>query len=499
MRKIILRSLPATSQKDQRMTAVKALEIGNIKQVDVAIVGAGTAGLAALREVRDRTDSFVLVNAGPYGTTCARVGCMPSKSLIAVANAYHARTKLEEFGIRGGSRLRADVPAVLRRVRSLRDHFVSGVLKATEDLGARNIAGHARLEGATRLIVGERVIQARQIVLAPGSSPIMPKPWRALGDRILTSDRLFDEEDLPHRIGVIGLGPLGVEIAQALARLGLEIYGFDGSKTIAGISDERVAHAARDNLAKEFAIHLNTRVELSGAGDGIEIRWNSESVVVDKVIAAVGRRPNVDGLGLETLGVPLDTRGMPEVDPTTMRIGATSVFLAGDANGDKPLLHEAADEGHIAGLNATSDDTPHLSRRTPLSVVFCDPEIASVGRRAKDLDPEATLIGEVSFARQGRARIMQENRGLLRLYAAPGAGRLLGAEMAIPAAEHMAHLLALAIGQGLTVHDLLRMPFYHPTLEEGLRTALRTIARQLPLGGRSDLARCGSLGAEALD
>jgi dihydrolipoamide dehydrogenase len=473
--------------------------MGDVKQVDVAIVGAGTAGLAALREVRDRTDNFVLINAGPYGTTCARVGCMPSKALIAAANAFHARTKLDEFGIRGGSRLRADVPAVLRRVRSLRDYFVSGVLKATEGLGVRNVAGHARLEGATRLIVGERVIQARQIVLAPGSSPIVPKPWRALGDRILTSDTLFDQEDLPHRIGVIGLGPLGVEMTQALARLALEVHGFDGSRTIAGISDEKVAAVARDNLAKEFVIHLDAQVELAEAGGGVKIRWDGGSVTVDKVIAAVGRQPNVDGLGLETLGVPLDARGMPDVDPVTMRIGATSVLLAGDANGDKPLLHEAADEGHIAGLNATSKDPIRLARRTPLSVVFCNPEIASVGQRAKDIDPETTLIGEVSFARQGRARIMQDNRGLLRLYAARDAGRLLGAEMAIPAAEHMAHLLALAIGQGVTVHDLLRMPFYHPTLEEGLRTALRTIARELPPCGRSDLARCGSLGAEALD
>ena len=221
------------------------VEIGGDQKVDVAIVGAGTAGLAALREVRGRTDNFVLINAGSYGTTCARVGCMPSKALIAAANAFHARTKLEEFGIRGASGLRADIPAVLRRVRSLRDEFVSGVLKATEDLGARNIAGHARLDGPTRLIVGARVIEAGQIVLAPGSSPIVPKPWRALGDRILTSDTLFDQEDLPLRIGVIGLGPLGVEIAQALARLGVEVHGFDGAKQIAGISDENVADAAR--------------------------------------------------------------------------------------------------------------------------------------------------------------------------------------------------------------------------------------------------------------
>jgi dihydrolipoamide dehydrogenase len=217
------------------------------------------------------------------------------------------------------------------------------------------------------------------------------------------------------------------------------------------------------------------------------------------VIAAIGRRPNIDGLGLETLGVSLDDKGMPEVDPETMRVGDTPVLLAGDANGAKPLLHEGADEGHIAGLNAMSDEPIRLPRRTPLSVVFCDPEVAVIGQRAHELDAQTILAGEVSFASQGRARIMQENRGLIRLYAAKADGHLLGAEIIAPAAEHVAHLLALAVSRKLTVHDLLRMPFYHPTIEEGLRTALRMIARQLPPCGISDLAGCAPLGVEALE
>lgn len=471
----------------------------NTDQVAVAILGAGTAGLAALREVRKRTEDFVLVNAGAFGTTCARVGCMPSKALIAAANAFHARKKLDEFGIRGGGSLSADIPAVLQRVRALRDHFVSGVLKATEDLGPRNVAAHARLEGPNRLVVEERVIEAGQIVLAPGSSPVVPKPWRAFGDRILTTDTLFEQEDLPRRIGVIGLGAIGVEMAQALARLGLEVHGFDAGNRIAGISDDKVAQLVQASLGEEFAIQLGAQVELGEAEDGIEIRWDGGRVVVDKVLAAVGRQPNVEGLGLETLGVPLDDKGLPEVDPHTTRIGDTPVLLAGDANGTKALLHEGADEGHIAGLNATSAEPIRLSRRTPLSIVFCDPQVVIVGQPASEIDKAGRLVGEVDYSSQSRARTILENRGLLRLYAARPDGRLLGAEMATPAAEHMAHLLALAIGQELTVYDLLRMPFYHPTIEEGLRTALRGVARELPPCSISDLARCGSFGIEALE
>ena len=473
--------------------------MSGVQPVDVAIVGAGTAGLAALREIRKHTENFVFINEGPLGTTCARVGCMPSKALIAAANAFYARNKFEAFGITGGDKLAADIPAVLRRVRALRDQFVAGVLKATDELGPRLIAGRARLDGQNRLIVGQQTIEARQIVLAPGSSPIVPEPWRALGDRVLTSDTLFEQADLPRRIGVIGMGAVGVEIAQALARLGMEVHAFDGATRIAGLSDEKAALAVRGFLAREFTIQLGVEVELRDAGEGIEIRSGGKSVKVDKVVAAVGRRPNTAGLRLETLGVPLDKKGLPEVEPKTLRIGDTAVLLAGDANGDKPLLHEASDEGHIAGLNAISAKPVQLPRRVPMSIVFSDPEIAVVGRRFSEIKMEASLVGEVDFANQGRARTMQQNTGLLRIYAARQDGRLLGAEMAAPAAEHMAHLLALAIGQKLSVHDLLRMPFYHPTLEEGLRSALRQIARELPPCSISDLAGCGPLNIESLE
>jgi dihydrolipoamide dehydrogenase len=471
----------------------------NTQRVDVAIVGAGTAGLAALREVRKHTENFLVIHDGPLGTTCARVGCMPSKALIAAANAFYARNRLEPFGITGGDKLTANISAVLRRVRALRDHFVAGVLEATSKLGSRMVVGRARLDGKNRLIVGDETVEARQIVLAPGSSPIVPRTWRSLGDRILTSDSLFEQSDLPRRIGVIGLGAIGVEVAQALARLGVEIHAFDGAAAIGGLSDDKVSRAACEFLAGEFTLKLGVEVELAGTDGGIEIRSQDDRVSVDKIVAAVGRRPNTAGLGLETLGVPLDKNGMPEVDPETMRIGDTSVLLAGDADGNKPLLHEGSDEGHIAGLNATSSKAIRLSRRTPLSIVFSDPEIAMVGQRFSDLDQGAQLVGEVDFAKQGRARIAQENKGLLRIYAARQGGRLLGAEMAAPAAEHMAHLLALAIDRSLTVHDLLRMPFYHPTLEEGLRTALRQLTRGLPPCSVSDLAGCGPLNIESLE
>ena len=468
--------------------------------LDTVIIGAGTAGLAALREVRKRSARFLIVNEGPWGTTCARVGCMPSKTLIEAANALHRRHQLRELGLRGGQALVADIPAVLQRVRDLRDDFVAGALRATDALAShQRVAGRATLLGPNAVDIDGTVHATRSIIVATGSRPKVPQEWLAFGDRMLTTDTLFEQPTLGPRVAVIGMGPIGVEISQALARLGLEVAAFTTAPELAGLSDAQVNDVLVGALKKEMVLHTGAAAELREVAGGIEVRSGPNRVVVDQVVAALGRVPNTDFLGLETLGVPLDPRGLPEVNPQTLQIGDLPVFLAGDANTKTPLLHEAADEGHIAGMNALADTPGHFRRRTPLSIVFSDPQVAQVGQRLADLEPGSTVAGTVDFKDQGRARAALHNHGRLHLAADASTGRLLGAEMCAPHGEHLAHLLALAIQQGLTVHDLLGMPFYHPTYEEGLRTALRDAARQLPSAPTSDLASCASIGVAALE
>ena len=474
--------------------------------LDTIIIGAGSAGLAALREVRKHTERFLIVNEGPWGTTCARVGCMPSKMLIEAANAFHARHTFDTFGLRGGGALSADLPAVLGRVRALRDDFVAGTLRAT-DAGRQALAGRARLRGSSRahrVEVDGRVHEARSIVIATGSRPVVPDEWLAFGDRILTTDTLFEQPTLGPRMAVIGLGPLGVELAQAIARLGVEVVAFATGAKMAGLSDPEVTASLLAGLKREFPISFGGRAQLREVPGGIEVSNGTATVVVDQVLAAMGRQPNVEHLGLDELGVELDERGLPAIDPCTLQIADLPLFMAGDATPDRPLLHEAADEGHIAGINAlrAAHGTParRFRRRTPLSIVFCQPNAATVGLRHAELDAQKPFVlGQVDFARQGRARVAQLDHGRLHVYARQGSGRLLGAEMCAPGGEHLAHLLALAMDRELTVHDLLRMPIYHPVLEEGLRTALRDAARQLPATSDSDLSDCESFGASALD
>ncbi|MCO5104334.1 MAG: dihydrolipoyl dehydrogenase [Burkholderiaceae bacterium] len=469
------------------------------KHFDAIILGAGTAGLAALSEVRKHTDNFLIVNDGPYGTTCARVGCMPSKLLIEAANAYHRRGSFDTFGIRGASALSVDFPAVMQRVRAMRDDFVASTLALTDTLGKRSMAGRARLRGPDCVEVNGERLTARAIIIATGSHPFIPKPWQAFADRVLTTDTLFEQTHIGPRLGVVGLGPLGAELAQALARLGIEVSAFARKDMLAGLRDPDINAELRTALAADMPLHTGAQAQLEAVDGGIAITSGDTRVMVDQVLAAVGRRPNVQGLGLETLGVPLDEHGMPAFDPGSTQVGDLRVFIAGDVNGDRPLLHEAADEGHIAGMNALADEVRCYKRRTPLSIVFTDPEVAVVGASTAHLAPPSYVVGSASFAHQGRARAGQRNAGRIALYADGTDGKLLGAELCAPAGEHLAHLLGLAVSQGLRVQDLLAMPIYHPVLEEGLRTALRDASRKLRGPRASDLAHCAPMGSAALE
>ncbi len=213
----------------------------------------------------------------------------------------------------------------------------------------------------------------------------------------------------------------------------------------------------------------------------------------DYLLAATGRKPNVAQLGLNKTDLNLDERSIPIFNPYTMQCGDSNIFIAGDANNDRPLLHEAADEGRIAGDNAGR--FPNIragNRRAHLAVVFTEPQMAVVGCNYRQLTSQGTecfRTGEVSFENQGRSRVILKNKGLMHLYGEPGSGRFLGAELIAPAAEHLAHLLAWALQNKMTVSQMLEMPFYHPVIEEGLRTGLRDLNHKLKIGSAYD-QRC---------
>ena len=463
----------------------------SVQEVDVAIIGAGTAGMAAYRGALARTPSVLLIEAEHYGTTCARVGCMPSKLLIAAAEAAHAVEGAWRFGAHTPGAAVVDGRAVMHRVRAERDRFVGFVLDTVEGFAPENrLWGRARFLDHRTLEVRDDVGQVTQVragavVIATGSRPQILPMFEGLGDRVVVNDDVFSWETLPRSVAVFGAGIIGLELGQALHRLGVRVRIFGVRGNVGPLTDPVVRDAARDAFAAELPLDVQSRVlSLRRHGEGVAVRFMQGEEEVEEhfelVLAATGRAPNTHGLGLEHAGLALDRRGVPLFDRRTMQCGDSSIFIAGDANADVPLLHEAADEGRIAGENAGSWPSVHAgSRRSVLAVVFTDPQIAQIGQSWAEVKDQDPIIGRVSFDDQGRSRVMLVNRGRLHLYAARDTGRLLGAELVGPRAEHLAHLLAWSHQQGLTVVEMLAMPFYHPVVEEGLRTALRDAAAQL--------------------
>ncbi len=445
---------------------------------DVAIIGAGTAGLAAERSARSNGAKTLLIDETFGGTTCASVGCMPSKLLIAAADAAHAVRSAHVFGVDADPVI--DGAAVMARVRKERDKFVAGVEKSIAKIpDAVKVCARARFTGPTTLALDDgRTVRAKAVVIATGSLPAIPDSFDAVKDRVLTNETIFELETLPASVGVIGAGPLGLELAQALVRLGVETIVFDQGDAVAALKDSHVAEALHAILEHELPIKLGVETKAMLDGDGVRLSWSgkdSGEQRFDYLLVATGRPPRLKGLGLETTGLDLDDHGSPDYAPDTMQCGEAPIFLAGDADHDRPVLHEASSEGTIAGRNAACfPDVTSAERMVPFAIMFTEPSVAVIGVVPKDGEADI-VVGTASYTDQGRAKVMACNAGLVRFYADAADGKLTGATMAGPGVEHSAHLIAWAIQSGWTATQTLALPFYHPTFEEGLKPALLAI------------------------
>lgn len=454
------------------------------KSVDVAIIGAGTSGLNALSQVKKAGKSFLLINGGHWGTTCARVGCMPSKAFIQVAEDYHRREIFDRHGIEGEEQISLDVTEGMEHVRDMRDIFVDRVLGSSTDNMPEEVLleGYAKFIDAGTLEVGDTQVRAKSFVIATGTRPIVPEAWKSFGDKVITTDQFFEQEDFPNTMAVIGLGVIGLELGQALARKGVKVIGVEGSDRIAGLSDEVAHEVLLQLMRKEMDIWLGEQARLSAAGDKILVTAGEQSVEVDQILVAIGRKPNLENLGLEKLDLALDENGMPVFNSNTMQLGDLPVYLAGDANGSRQILHEAGDEGKIAGYNAAHGSSVAFKRKAHLGITFCDPNMVTVGQSWAELEGnEDVVVGEMRMGPVGRALIMGKNKGVMRVYVDKNSAAILGATLVSTRAENVGHLLAWAIQQGLTVYDVLRLPFYHPVIEEALQAAFYDVLKKLEI------------------
>ncbi len=455
-------------------------------RASVVVVGAGTAGIGATRAALRKGCDVILIEGGEGGTTCARVGCMPSKLLIAAAEHAQCARNGDAFGIE--AKVKVHPEAVMERVRRERDRFVGFVLRDVEELvkdKGSYVRGQARfIDDLVLDVAGER-IEADRVVLAVGSRPIVPPALEPAQDRLIHNDELFSLDRLPESVAVFGPGIIGLELGQALHSLGVRVRIFGHSPNVGSLSDPDLKAEATHLFSLSMPLHTSVKgLEVRRVEGGVEVQWQGEggrqAEVFDYALVATGRRSNLDLINLEATSLPLTGDGRLPVDPNTLQVENEPVFVAGDAAGIRPILHEAADEGRIAGENAAAfpEVRPGI-RRSPLSIVFTSPQMFIAGTAHRDLPEDGFVTGRVSFRNQGRSRVMGLNAGALHVYADKNTGRLLGSEGIGPRLEHIAHLLAWSHQEGLTIDRMLEMPFYHPVIEEGLRTALRDAAAEL--------------------
>lgn len=454
---------------------------------DIIIIGAGTAGISAYKQAVRHTQNILIINAGPWDTTCARVGCMPSKVLISSANRMHEIQHANHLGLTVEAKI--DTSQVMPHVRQLRDHFTQATLDDVNTWPEQHkISGTARFINANSVEVNGQHYQSKSFILAVGSSPNYEPHWKQeLGDRLITSDDIFELEDLPKSLAVIGSGVIAIELAQAMQRLGVQVTMFARSRKVGSLTSPALQQLAQQTLGQELDIRFETVPnEILKRNGKVELSYQEQNqtktLVADYLLVATGRKSLLTTLKLENIQPEFaDIKQLP-VDPNTKQLGNTPIFIVGDAHTTTPIQHEAAHEGKMAVQNCLNYPKTHnIKNLTPLGIVFSEPQMASAGQNYKQLKQHNIdfVTGFVSYQKQGRARVIAKNQGGVEIYIAKNDRKILGAELFGPSAEHLAHLLAWLIDQKATLEDALNQPFYHPTLEEGLRTALKHARRQL--------------------
>ncbi len=457
---------------------------------DIIIIGAGTAGISAYKEAIKHTQNILIINKGPWDTTCARVGCMPSKVLISTANRMYDIQHAQEVALNVKSEI--DTQHVMQHVQILRDRFTRATLRDVESWkDEHKIAGEAQFINANTIQVNGEQYQAKSFIIAVGSTPNYDAQWKTeIGHKLITSDEVFELATLPKSIAVIGSGVIAIELAQAMHRLSVETTIFARSKKVGVLTSSNLQHIAQTELSKELNIKFEVLPNhIKNTVSGVEISFieNNEpqSMHVDYILNATGRMTNLSSLALENIDpIFSDLKKLP-INSQTKQLSSLPIFIIGDAFTQTPLQHEAANEGReVISSCLNYPVINNLNTLTPLGIVFSNPEMAIVGQSHASLSKSNIefITGLISYEKQGRALVLGKNKGAAEVYVDKNSRKLLGAELFVESAEHMAHLLSWMISENLSIDQILEKPFYHPTLEEGLRTALKHARRQLDLG-----------------
>jgi pyruvate/2-oxoglutarate dehydrogenase complex dihydrolipoamide dehydrogenase (E3) component len=439
---------------------------------DVVVVGAGSGGYAAARTARDVGCDVVLVDPGPLGGLCILRGCMPSKAFLASSDAAQDAREAGVLGVHAGN-VSIDMPAIAARKRGLVAEFADYRIEGIEEFALYLRSGE--FVSPTELRVGDdTILEAGTFIVATGSriSDAVLPGLRETG--YIDSDAVLELDRVPESVVVLGGGYTACELGQFLARMGARATMLIRSGHLLTASDDDVGDALTHYFRDE-GIEVMTRATLLRAEqrDGAKavhyLHEGREQIATgEEIFFALGRSPNVEGLGLEAAGIEYDPRNGITVDGC-MRTSNPNVYAVGDVTGEYMLVHVAIYQGEVAARNAClhkkdAADYELVGAHT----VFTDPQIAAVGASEKDLQRDGIpyVSGRYDFAEHGKAQCLAKTKGFVKMMASRKDGRILGAAVIGPQGSELIHEIIVAMEFDATVEQFMRIPHLHPTLAE---------------------------------
>jgi pyruvate/2-oxoglutarate dehydrogenase complex dihydrolipoamide dehydrogenase (E3) component len=459
------------------------------KPYDLLVIGSGSAGFNAARVAVSLGKRVAIVDSAPQlGGLCILKGCMPSKTLLYSTEILHLAQKAKTFGLRIPAAT-VDMKALHARKKKIIGEFADYRSQALESGKYDVYRSHARfLDPHTVALADGSTLTAEKFLIATGSKVSVPAAVPGLATTpFWTSDEVLDLDFVPESVIVLGGGIVACELAQFLRRIGTKVTQIQRSKTIlkdySPAASEVVQQAFRD---EGIALHTDTQIEkISGDAAGVAVKFTCGGKTLTRrarhLFNALGREPNTDSLQLAEAGVKLTSGGRVKVN-RWQQTTAPHIYAGGDVCGPYDLVHLAVAQGELAARHAFGvKGLKPIDPKLLLSVVFTEPALASIGEQERELTDRGVkfLVATYPFNDHGKSILMEANYGYVKVIAEPKRGRILGAEIVGPHAGELIHIFSGPLAMKATVFDLLRAPWYHPTLAEILTYPLEEIAEQI--------------------
>lgn len=456
---------------------------------DVIVIGGGPGGyVAAIRcaQLGMKTaciDSWRNARGKPaLGGTCLNVGCIPSKALLDSSHHFEFLGKsASAHGIKveGAS---MDIAAMHKRKDRVVQALTQGVAGLLRKHGVEWLQGHGRLLGGTRVQLtghdgSERELEGGQLIIATGATPARIPGIELDGEYVVDSSGALSFDSVPRRLGIIGAGVIGLELGSVWRRLGAEVTLLEAMPGLLGLADRDIAREAGKVFGKQgLDIRLGARVSGCERGeDGLTLHYTQQDAAhelkVDRLVVAVGRRPNTEGLGAAEAGLSLDARGFIEVD-AHCRTGVDGVWAVGDVVRGPMLAHKASEEG-VAVAERIAGQKPHIDFDRVPWVIYTWPEIAWVGATEQSLEAagRSWRSGSFPLMASGRARAMGETEGFVKILADSQSDTILGVHIMGANASELIAEAVLAMEFEASAEDIARTIHAHPTLSEAVHEA----------------------------